>query len=172
MRGAVAFGRARLRRPPASAVSHFHVRGRRRRRERARAGMRAVVPFRNRREIGVIVGAAEPAPTASRRSASRSAGRRAGARRRECSRSANGSPSTTSCRSASRFAARCPPRCRRTTPGAVAADAARRDDRDASLPSLIQRDGVFARAPQQRALFELIESLGGRARGRASHRRS
>ena len=31
------------------------------------------------------------------------------------------------------------------------------------LPSLIHRDNVFKRAPQQRALFELIESLGGRA---------
>ncbi|HKW47991.1 MAG TPA: primosomal protein N' [Gemmatimonadaceae bacterium] len=30
------------------------------------------------------------------------------------------------------------------------------------LPSLLHRDNVFARAPQQRALFELIESLGGR----------
>ncbi|HEU5173566.1 MAG TPA: DEAD/DEAH box helicase, partial [Gemmatimonadaceae bacterium] len=31
------------------------------------------------------------------------------------------------------------------------------------LPSLMRRDNVFARAPQQRALFELVESLGGRA---------
>ena len=30
------------------------------------------------------------------------------------------------------------------------------------LPSLIEREQTFARAPQQRALFELIESLGGR----------
>jgi primosomal protein N' (replication factor Y) len=30
------------------------------------------------------------------------------------------------------------------------------------LPSLLRRDNIFARAPQQRALFELIESLGGR----------
>ena len=30
------------------------------------------------------------------------------------------------------------------------------------LPSLLHRDRIFARAPQQRALFELIESLGGR----------
>jgi primosomal protein N' (replication factor Y) len=32
-----------------------------------------------------------------------------------------------------------------------------RDD----IPSLLQRDKAFARAPQQRALFELIESIGG-----------
>jgi primosomal protein N' (replication factor Y) len=31
------------------------------------------------------------------------------------------------------------------------------------IPSLLQRDRVFARARQQRAVFELIESLGGRA---------
>ena len=31
------------------------------------------------------------------------------------------------------------------------------------LPSLMRRDNVFARAPQQRALFELLEQLGGRA---------
>ncbi|MDB4906474.1 MAG: hypothetical protein JWO05_1258 [Gemmatimonadetes bacterium] len=31
------------------------------------------------------------------------------------------------------------------------------------LPSLQQRDAFFARAPQQRALFELVEQLGGRA---------
>jgi primosomal protein N' (replication factor Y) (superfamily II helicase) len=30
------------------------------------------------------------------------------------------------------------------------------------LPSLIERDKAFSRAPQQRALYELIESLGGR----------
>jgi primosomal protein N' (replication factor Y) len=33
-----------------------------------------------------------------------------------------------------------------------------RDD----LPSLLERDQTFARKPQQRALFELIESIGGR----------
>jgi primosomal protein N' (replication factor Y) len=31
------------------------------------------------------------------------------------------------------------------------------------LPSLLHRDRIFARAPQQRALFELVESLGGRS---------
>ncbi|HET7456473.1 MAG TPA: primosomal protein N' [Gemmatimonadaceae bacterium] len=31
------------------------------------------------------------------------------------------------------------------------------------LPSLLHRDRIFARAPQQRALFELIESVGGRS---------
>src|ERR687895_2735422 len=31
------------------------------------------------------------------------------------------------------------------------------------LPTLIRRERIFARAPQQRALFELLESLGGRA---------
>jgi primosomal protein N' (replication factor Y) len=31
------------------------------------------------------------------------------------------------------------------------------------LPSLIEREKTFARSPQQRALYELLESLGGRA---------
>jgi primosomal protein N' (replication factor Y) (superfamily II helicase) len=31
------------------------------------------------------------------------------------------------------------------------------------LPSLLRRERIFARAPQQRALFELLESLGGSA---------
>ncbi len=31
------------------------------------------------------------------------------------------------------------------------------------MPSLLQRERVFARAPQQRAVFELLESLGGRS---------
>src|SRR5687768_13724717 len=31
------------------------------------------------------------------------------------------------------------------------------------LPSLLQRERIFARAPQQRALYELLESLGGSA---------
>ncbi len=31
------------------------------------------------------------------------------------------------------------------------------------LPSLIEREKAFARSPQQRALYELVESLGGRA---------
>jgi len=32
-----------------------------------------------------------------------------------------------------------------------------------ALPSLLERDKAFARSPQQRALYELMESLGGRA---------
>jgi primosomal protein N' (replication factor Y) len=31
------------------------------------------------------------------------------------------------------------------------------------IPSILQREKAFARAPQQRALFELLESLGGRS---------
>jgi primosomal protein N' (replication factor Y) len=33
----------------------------------------------------------------------------------------------------------------------------------ARLPSLLERDKAFSRSPQQRALYELLESLGGRA---------
>ena len=36
------------------------------------------------------------------------------------------------------------------------------------IPSLLQRDKVFARARQQRTVFELIESLGGRTTDRKS----
>ncbi|HVE79511.1 MAG TPA: DEAD/DEAH box helicase, partial [Gemmatimonadaceae bacterium] len=51
--------------------------------------------------------------------------------------------------------------------GAATPTPARRTRRVAAirleLPSLLRRDRVFARAPQQRALFELLESLGGRS---------
>ena len=33
----------------------------------------------------------------------------------------------------------------------------------ADLPSLLERDRIFARSPQQRALYELLETLGGHA---------
>ena len=33
----------------------------------------------------------------------------------------------------------------------------------ADLPTLLEREKVFARAPQQRAVFELLESIGGRS---------
>src|SRR5512146_2141636 len=129
--------------------------------ERARPGMRAVVPFHGRRVIGVIVGAAElQAGITPRR--------------------VHALPDTEPAISASMLALagwiaeyyvvpvgvalRCvlpaalgsqqtPEPVRRTRRVAVL----RRD-----VPSLIHRDRIFARAPQQRALFELIESLGGR----------
>ena len=51
--------------------------------------------------------------------------------------------------------------------GASVPQPARKTRRIASLgrdlPSLLQRERIFARAPQQRALYELLESLGGKA---------
>ena len=128
---------------------------------RARPGMRAVVPFRNRREIGIIVGAAEaqagliPKPVVALPDA-------------EPILSAE---MLALCAWMAEYyivplgiALRC------AVPAALAShavpDPVRRKRRVAALrrdlPSLIHRERVFARAPQQRALFELIESLGGR----------
>ena len=129
--------------------------------DRARPGMRAVVPFRNRREIGVIVGPAaasekiKPKPVDSL-------------------------PDTEPVLSAEMLAL-CPwiaeyyivplgLTIRAALPAALASHATpepvRRKRRVAALrrdlPSLIHRERIFARAPQQRALFELVESLGGR----------
>jgi primosomal protein N' (replication factor Y) (superfamily II helicase) len=128
---------------------------------RARPGMRAVVPFRNRREIGVIVGAAEP---------------QAGVSPKAVALLPDAEPILSAemlalCAWMAEYyivplgvALRC------AMPAAlashVAPDPVRRKRRVAALrrdlPSLIHRERIFARAPQQRALFELIESLGGR----------
>src|SRR5436190_13732763 len=129
--------------------------------ERARPGMRAVVPFRNRREIGVIVGATtprdgiSPTPAVSLPDSEPVV-----------------SPSLLSlCEWMSEYyvvplgiAIRC------ALPAALASHVApepvRRTRRVAvlrrELPTLMHRERIFARAPQQRTLFELIESLGGR----------
>jgi len=128
---------------------------------RAGVGMRAVVPFRSRREIGVIVGHPDvrPGVTPKRVAAL---------------------PDTEPVLSTTMLAL-----CawiseyyivplgvaiRTALPAALTSQAtpepARKTRRVAALrrdlPSLIHRDRVFARVPKQRALFELIESLGGR----------
>jgi len=128
---------------------------------RARVGMRALVPFRNRREIGVIVGNgdapekvapklvldlpdAEPAVDESILALCRWIAEYyvvpLGVVLRTALPAALGSNTAPA------------PAQRTRRVAALARD----------LPSLIHRDRVFARAPQQRALFELIESLGGR----------
>jgi primosomal protein N' (replication factor Y) len=130
--------------------------------ERARPGMRVVVPFRNRREMGVIVETgvaagdvaakaivsipdAEPVMSAEMLAL--------------CAWIAEYyvAPIGVVIRSAlpAVLASHTVPEPPRRTRRVVAI----RDD----LPSLIERDKKFARAPQQRALFELIESIGGRA---------
>jgi primosomal protein N' (replication factor Y) len=128
---------------------------------RAKVGMRAVVPFRNRTRIGVIVGEASPAPTVQ-------------------AKPVLSLPDTTPvidtamlalCRwLAEYYIVPLGVAIRTALPAALtshlAPEPARRTRRVAELrrelPSLLRRERVFARAPQQRALFELIESLGGR----------
>ena len=136
----VSFRRARLRRASASALSHVHVRGRRTRAARARPGMRAVVPFRNRREIGVIVGRRPPPKGITPKRGLVAARRRAGARRRDARALPRGCPSTTSFRSAWRFDRRCPRRSRRTKRPSRRAARGASPRSLANLPSLIERD--------------------------------
>ncbi|MDB4874603.1 MAG: primosomal protein [Gemmatimonadetes bacterium] len=130
--------------------------------QRARPGMRAVVPFRNRREMGVIVGVDEPADGV-------------------VPKLVHALPDTEPVLSADMLAL-----CRwmseyyivplgiaiRTAlPAALSSQAApaptQKKRRVAvvqrELESLAQRDKIFSRAPQQRAVYELLESVGGRA---------
>jgi primosomal protein N' (replication factor Y) len=131
--------------------------------ERARVGMRAVVPFRNRREVGVIVGASEPAP--------------AGVSPKRVLALPDVEPVLERpilelCRWMSEYyVVPLGLAIRSVLPAALSShespEPARRTRRVATisrdLPSLLERDATFARSPQQRALFELIESLGSRA---------
>ena len=129
---------------------------------RARVGMRVVVPFRSRREIGVIVeGAAAPNGVTPK--------------------SVDSLPDTEPvigdellrlCRWISEYyVVPLGIAIRTVLPAALGSHAdpepSRRTRRVAALlrelPSLVQRDETFARAPKQRAVFELLESLGGRA---------
>jgi primosomal protein N' (replication factor Y) (superfamily II helicase) len=129
---------------------------------RARPGMRAVVPFRNRREIGIIVGTAEAAPgIIPKRVLSL-----------PDTRPVLGEALLALCRwIAEYYVVPLGVAVRSALPAALTSQAepapAQRTRRVAALrrdlPSLIHRDRIFARAPQQRALFELIESLGGQA---------
>ena len=124
--------------------------------------MRAVVPFRNRREIGVIVGAPEAA---------------AGVTPKPVYALPDTEPVLSLdmlalCRWMSEYyIVPLGIAIRTTLPAALSSHGApipaQRTRRVASiireLESLLHRDRIFARAPQQRAVFELLESLGGRA---------
>jgi primosomal protein N' (replication factor Y) len=123
--------------------------------------MRAVVPFRNRREIGVIVGAAEPQPGVTPKPVALLPD----------SEPVVGDDILALCTWMAEYyivplgvALRCAIPAALTSQ--VAPEPVRRRRRVAVLrgdpPSLMHRDRIFARAPQQRALLELIESLGGR----------
>ena len=127
--------------------------------DRARPGMRVVVPFRNRRAMGVIV------------ETNVSAGKVA-------AKYAEAIPDTAPVMSAELLAlcawiaeyyvAPIGVVVRSALPAVLSSHAApepvRRTRRVVAIreemPSLIERDKKFARAPQQRALFELIESIG------------
>ncbi len=128
---------------------------------RARPGMRAVVPFRNRKEIGVILGASElPEGIKPKRVASL-----------PDSEPVLSEAMLALCRwMAEYYVVPLGVAIRTALPAALGSHATpepnRRRRRVAELkldmPSLLERDRAFTRAPQQRALYELIESLGGR----------
>jgi primosomal protein N' (replication factor Y) len=129
---------------------------------RAGVGMRAVVPFRNRRELGVIVAHDEPAPGISPKRVL-------------------ALPDTEPVLSAELlalcewmseyYAVPLGVTIRTVLPNALSSQDApeptRRTRRVASiakeLPSLLERDELFSRAKQQRALYELLETFSGRA---------
>ena len=128
---------------------------------RARPGMRVVVPFRNRHAMGVIVATEAPPPKVA-------------------AKLAESIPDVEPVMSAEMLAlcswiaeyyvAPIGVVIRSALPAVLSSHAApepaRRTRRVVAIrdemPSLIERDKTFARAPQQRALFELIESIGGR----------
>ena len=131
------------------------------RREPLDAGTRVLVPFRNRKEIGIVVGAGTeregitPKPVAAVPDDA----------------PVLDPPMLALCRWIAQYyvvplgvALKCAlPAALSGADDPVPAQKKRRVARIVrELPSLLHRDNVFARAPQQRALFELIESLGGR----------
>src|SRR5256714_2593346 len=124
-------------------------------------GTRVLVPFRNRKEIGIVVGAGSardgitPKPVAAIPD----------------DEPVLDPPMLALCRWIAQYyvvplgvALKCAlPAALSGADDPVPAQKKRRIARIVrDLPSLLHRDNVFARAPQQRALFELIESLGGR----------
>lgn len=130
--------------------------------DRARVGMRAVVPFRNKTQIGVIVAVDEPAE---------------GVKAKRVSSLPDVEPvmsesMLTLCRwLADYYIVPLGVAIRTALPAALTSHAtpepARRTRRAVEivreLPSLLERDKIFSRSKQQRALYELLESLGGRA---------
>ena len=125
------------------------------------AGTRVLVPFRNRKEIGIVVGVGSV---------------REGITPKPVTAIPDDAPVIDAsmlalCRWIAEYyvvplgiALRCAlPAALSGTDTPVPARKVRRVARlTRELPSLLHRDNTFARAPQQRALFELIESLGGR----------
>ena len=124
-------------------------------------GTRVLVPFRNRKEIGIVVGEGSP---------------RQGITPKPVAAVPDDAPVVGAamlslCRWIAQYyvvplgvAIRCAlPAALSGADAPVPAQKQRRVARLArELPSLLHRDNIFKRSPQQRALFELIESLGGR----------
>ena len=124
-------------------------------------GSRVVVPFRNRQEIGVVLGVTEP---------------RDGMKVKDVVSAPDDAPVMDEsmlalCRwIAEYYVVPLGVALRTALPaaltGATVPVPTRKTRRVAEivmdLTSLLQRDEIFARAPQQRALYELIEALGGR----------
>ena len=129
---------------------------------RARPGMRAVVPFRSRRAIGIIVGEAEaPSGITAKRVHSLP----------DAEPVLNASMLALCRWIAEYYVVPLGIAIRTALPAALTSGAAPEPSRKTrrvvsirqDLPSLIHRDRIFARSPQQRVLFELLESLGGQA---------
>ncbi len=125
-------------------------------------GSRVVVPFRNRKEIGIVIGASEP---------------RADMKVKDALEAPDDAPVLDAPMLAlSRWIAEyyivpLGVALRSALPAALTGVSipvpARKTRRVAQisreLPSLLHRDETFARAPQQRAVYELLEAIGGRA---------
>ena len=126
-------------------------------------GTRVLVPFRNKREIGIVIGESD--------------GARLKGAAKPVLEAPDAEPAVSPamlalCRWIADYylvplgvALRCALPAALT--GAAVPTPARRTRRVATiarhLESLLHRERIFARAPQQRALYELIEALGGRA---------
>ena len=125
-------------------------------------GSRVVVPFRNRKEIGIVVGTATPTDTV---------------KYKDVVEAPDEAPVmdeallTLGRWIADYYLAPIGVALRSALPAAltgvdvpVPARKTRRVARiSRELPSLLHRDRIFARAPQQRALYELLEAIGGQA---------
>jgi primosomal protein N' (replication factor Y) len=123
-------------------------------------GSRVVVPFRNRKEIGIVVGLAEP---------------REGMKVKDIVSAPDDAPVmdepllALSRWIADYYIVPLGIAVRSALPAALTGVnvpvPARKTRRTAriimELPTLMRRDRIFARSPQQRALYELIEALGG-----------
>jgi primosomal protein N' (replication factor Y) len=126
------------------------------------AGSRVVVPFRNRKEIGIVVGPGTPSEKVRVKDVLEAPDQAP----------VMDEPMLALCRWISEYyIVPLGVAVRTALPAALTGVAvpvpARKTRRVArisrELPSLIHRDRIFGRAPQQRALYELLEAIGGRA---------